>query len=87
MPAPSGFPLREAWPGPTNAGDGVHLVDWPAGQDHGSALCGRQIAQRWLYPTGTSRRAGTRLCGRCTAAVEARRPSAPVVSLDERRRR
>ena len=91
--------LREAWWGGNRAAGGrpqpVHYVEWPAGRDHGYALCGKHLGQdKALRSTGiTTAELGTAkslrvtVCGPCQRAIEKRRPNAPVVPIQHNRNR
>lgn len=91
--------LREAWWGGNRAAGGrpqpVHYVEWEAGRRHGYALCraligitkARVETGLRMYPLGTAKAARVTVCGPCQRALEKRRPSAPVVPIQQSHRR
>ena len=90
--------LREAWWGGNRSLGGrpmpVHLVNWEAGRRHGYALCraliglhGARETGIQVYPLGTAKAARVEICGPCTRALAKRAPSAPVVPIQQSRRK
>lgn len=91
--------LREAWWGGNRSLGGrpmpVHIVNWEADRRHGYALCraligitkARKETGIQVYPLGTAKAARVEVCGPCVRALEQRRPSAPVVPIQQFNRR